>query len=167
MGWGDDQSYLLFLLGTPKNMNREYEHTQFGYVILGAVLGAGLLGWLPTLLMESAGYGFWVSMCVLGIAGLLFSSLTVRITEDKLIWYFGPRFWKNTLPLSAIEQVEPVRISPWNGWGIRMLSDGWLYNVSGLDAVKIETTDGDVIRIGTDEPNRLANTLREAVPASS
>jgi hypothetical protein len=48
-----------------------------------------------------------------------------------------------------------------------MLSDGWLYNVAGLDAVEIETTEGDVIRIGTDEPDRLANALQETVPGGS
>jgi len=142
-------------------MAARYEHTQVGYVVLGSVLGAGLLGWLPTLLIESPGIGFWMSMGFLGIGAGLFCSLTVRVTKDTLIWYFGPRFWRNSLPLSSIDRVEPVRNSPWYGWGIRMLSDGWLYNVSGLDAVEITTTDGNVIRIGTDEPGHLAAVLRE------
>jgi len=143
-------------------MNTEYEHTQIGYVVLGAALGAGVLGGAPALLLvKSPGIGFWMSMGVLGIASMLFCSLTVRVTEDALIWYFGPRFWRNTLPLSSIERVERVRNSPLHGWGIRMLVDEWIYNVSGLDAVEITTKNGNVIRIGTDEPDQLATVLRE------
>ena len=48
-----------------------------------------------------------------------------------------------------------------------MLSDGWLYNVSGLDAVEIETSDGDVIRLGTDEPNQLSSVLVERAGGTS
>lgn len=98
---------------------------------------------------------------------ILFSSLTVRVDDETLVWYFGPHFWTNTLPLSRIERVEGVRNSPWHGWGIRMLSGGWLYNVSGLDAVEIETSDGEVVRIGTDEPNQLSSVLAERAAATS
>ncbi|PQJ36430.1 hypothetical protein BSZ35_10715 [Salinibacter sp. 10B] len=143
-------------------MNEEYEHTQVGYVILGAVLGVGVLGVVPALvLVESPGIGFWLIIGAVSVGALPFCSLTVRVTEDALIWYFGPRFWRNTLPLSSIERVERVRNSPLHGWGIRMLVDEWIYNVSGLDAVEIETSDGNVIRIGTDEPDQLATVLRE------
>ena len=143
-------------------MSEKYEHTQIGYVVLGAVLGAGMLGVAPALLLvKSPEIGFGLSIGTVGVAAVLFCSLTVRVTEDALIWYFGPRFWRNMLPLSSIERVERVRNSPWHGWGIRMLVDEWIYNVSGLDAVEIEMSDGNVIRIGTDEPDQLATVLRE------
>lgn len=150
-------------------MATRYEHTQIGYVILGTVLGVGLVGLLPAyvLLDSPEGFGFWLATGAIGIGVMLFNSLTVRIEDDVFTWYFGPQFWQNTLPLSSIERVERVRNSPWHGWGIRMLADGWLYNVSGLDAVEIETSDGDVIRIGTDEPDRLATVLKNASPGSA
>lgn len=51
---------------------------------------------------------------------------------------------------------------PRHGLGIRKIRDGWLYSVSGLDAVEIETTDEEVIRLGTVEPHRRARTLKSA-----
>jgi hypothetical protein len=38
-----------------------------------------------------------------------------------------------------------------------------LYNVSGLDAVEITRQDGSRFRLGTDQPERLARTLSEAL----
>lgn len=95
---------------------------------------------------------------VVGSAAL-FGSLTIRVADDTLIWYFGPRFWRNTLSLDAIEHVETVQNAWIHGWGMQRMGGGWLYNVAGFDAVKVETTDGAVVRIGTDEPERLADVL--------
>ena len=36
----------------------------------------------------------------------------------------------------------------------------WIYNVSGFDAIEIQTKDGKRHRIGTDEPKKLEDTLK-------
>ncbi len=36
---------------------------------------------------------------------------------------------------------------------------GWMFNVSGLDAVDIELKDGGRFRIGTDEPEELVRAI--------
>lgn len=145
-------------------MPLRYEHTQIGYVILGTIFAALVAGILPLfgLVDPSKQEGLWLAVVAMALGATLFSSLTVRIKNDELIWYFGPRFWRNAISLGAIQEVEVVRNSPWQGWGIRKIHGGWLYNVSGLDAVEITTIDGDVIRIGTDEPDSLASALNEA-----
>ncbi|NBC01450.1 MAG: hypothetical protein GVY15_11415 [Bacteroidetes bacterium] len=134
-----------------------YEHTQVGHTTGGALLaGAGLallspMGWAKAALAGS-----------LGVGAALFASLTVRVTDRALHFYFGPGFWKKRIPLDEIAAVRAVRNSPWYGWGIRLTPHGWLYNVSGLDAVEIEKTDGTTLRIGTDEPTTLAAALTRA-----
>jgi len=138
-----------------------YEHTQIGYVII-AVMGGSFFGVILPLLLflpgpARGGLGFAAVM--VGGAGLLFHSLTIRVHDGTLIWHFGPYFWTNELALDEIARVEPVRNTPLMGWGIRMLRNGWLYNVSGLDAVEIETQDGTVVRLGTDEPEALCRAL--------
>jgi len=90
----------------------------------------------------------------------LFSSLTVEISDEELYHYFGPGFWKKTYLLSEIETVTQVRNSWIFGWGIRLTPHGWLYNVSGLDAVQIELRSGRKVRIGTDDPGGLLSALR-------
>ena len=49
----------------------------------------------------------------------------------------------------------------WWGWGVRYYGQGWLYNVSGLDAVEIRLKSGKHIRIGTDEPEALVAEIRD------
>jgi hypothetical protein len=44
--------------------------------------------------------------------------------------------------------------TPWYyGWGSRLPQTGWLWNVSGLDGVKVQFDDGRRFRVGSDEPN--------------
>lgn len=42
-----------------------------------------------------------------------------------------------------------------------------VYYMSGCDAVEVETADGAVVRIGTGEPERLADVLRSKRPDAS
>ena len=56
--------------------------------------------------------------------------------------------------LAEIAECEPIRIRWWYGWGIHLTPYGWLYNVSGLDAVAITLRDGRKFALGTDDPAR-------------
>jgi hypothetical protein len=73
---------------------------------------------------------------------------------------FGPGLWTYRLPLGDIVTVAIVRNHWWNGFGIRVLSGFRLYNVSGLDAVELQLKSHDIRRIGTDDPQGLANALK-------
>jgi len=55
-----------------------------------------------------------------------------------------------------------VRNRWWNGFGIRMRPGFRLYNVSGLDAVELRLKSHEVRRIGTDDPQGLAEALKSA-----
>lgn len=136
-----------------------YEHTQLGYATGGPLLAAAGLALLggPVGLAKAALAGG------LGIGAALFASLTVRVTDRALHFYFGPGFWEKRIPLAEIAAARAVRNSLWHGWGIRLTPHGWLYNVSGLDAVEIEKTDGTTLRIGTDEPEKLAKVLSSVI----
>ena len=85
----------------------------------------------------------------------LFGSLTVEVDEEELRHWFGPGFWKKSYQLLDIESAKVVRNSWFWGWGIRLTPHGWLYNVSGFDAVQIQLRSGRTFRIGTDYPQGL------------
>jgi hypothetical protein len=104
--------------------------------------------WLPW----AVGAGFVV-------LAWLFSSLTVEVTEQDVVWHFGPGLWRHRLARSEIEAAKIVRNSWRSGFGIRMRPGFRLYNVSGLDAVELRLKSGDVRRIGTDDPRGLAAAL--------
>ena len=94
---------------------------------------------------------------------LLWSRLTIRIDGDLLRWSFGPGWPRFSLPLAGIASVDVTRTTFWQGWGIHLTRQGWLYNISGRDAVLITRRDGKRLLLGTDEPRRLKAALERAV----
>jgi hypothetical protein len=138
-----------------------YRHTQSGIWIVILCLAVAALDaaiawrtgqWLPV-----------VVLVVLIAVAVLFSSLTVEVSDHELRWYFGPGLWTYRLPLDDIEKVAVMRNHWWNGFGIRMRAGFRLYNVSGFDAVELRLKSNDVRRIGTDDPQGLAAALTSAV----
>ena len=141
-------------------MQPSYQHTQKGTVILNVMALAGVFVVTVQLLTGNEQFAVTaIVLSLLAVAGWLFSSLTVTITADNLTWHFGPGWWRHSLARSDITGAKPVRTKWWYGFGIRRIPGGWLYNVSGLDAVAIERTDGKTVFIGTDQPVQLAKAL--------
>lgn len=140
---------------------KEYRHTQYAYffwAISSILLSVYISAWERTTIGSHIVIG-----AVLIVLVVLFFSLSICVSEDKLSWHFGPRFWKKELPIADIASCEVVRNNVLMGWGIRMLSDGWMYNVSGLLAVEIRLKSGSAIRLGSDEPNYLKEAIDGAI----
>jgi hypothetical protein len=115
--------------------------------------------------MYAAGFTWvtFVVLMVLGISLALFPSLSVVVEDDVLKLWFGPGVIRRTFPLRDIDFVEVVRNRWYWGWGIRWSPRGWLYNVSGLDAVELLVKNGKRYRIGTDDPQALAQAIQEGI----
>lgn len=96
-----------------------------------------------------------VALMVLA-AATIFSSLTIDVRGGKLDWHFTGNLIRGSVDLSNVTDVQPVKMPPGYGWGIRETPEGRLYNVSGLGAVRITMRDGRRCSFGTDEPDRLA-----------
>ena len=62
--------------------------------------------------------------------------------------------------------VAVTRTPLWAGIGIHWIFTGWVYNVSGRDAVELAKRDGSKVWIGSDEPARLAAAIESARTAS-
>ena len=139
-----------------------YLHTQMGSTILlalGLAIAVLLIGVYASLLPQ------FVLIVVLGfaIALALFSRLTVRVDHEALTLHFGIGLVHRRFPLAGVADVQVVRSRWWHGWGIHWFGNGWLYNVSGLDAVQLSYGDGRAVRVGTDEPQQLLGAIREAL----
>ena len=138
-----------------------YRHTQTGYVIL-AVVGATAValvlgvwqGYLPVFTLFLAG--------AFVIVLVLFGSLTVEVDHEAVTLRFGPGPVRRRFPLTEVTGVRVVRNRWWYGWGIHSVGGGWLYNVSGLEAVELRHSDGRADRIGTDEPEVLCRAIQSA-----
>jgi len=143
-----------------------YRHTQIGWTALAIlavvaviVLGASAHSVGPRGLSWSA-WEVWIGPAILAVTGVASCSQTVEVDHETLRWYFGPGIWRNEIDLSDIKSVQPFTYSRMTGYGIRWTSRGWLYNVSGTEAVEIHTTES-TFAIGTDEPERLRSALEE------
>ncbi len=141
-----------------------YRHTQTGTVILvslGAAMAVFLglfisLGWHP---------GGIAVLCILAVVAVLFGSLTVSVGDGWLACRFGPGLFRKRWALAEIRSATVVR-NPWYyGWGIHLTPRGWLYNVSGLGAVELVLASGKKARIGSDEPEKLAEAIRQSLPS--
>jgi len=94
---------------------------------------------------------------------LLFSSLTVEVAAGVIDVSFGVGIIRRHIPIVRIRKVEVVRNHWYYGWGIRLTPHGWLWSVSGLGAVQLTFDDGHHFRIGSDEPDALAQVLKSEV----
>ncbi len=130
-----------------------YRHTQIGWLVL-VLLGIGILltGYFGFLYLN------WTALSVFGvfvICIILFASLSVIVNDKSIEIRFGVGLIKKKFNFEEIELCKVVRNRWWYGWGIRKISKGWLFNVSGLDAVELTMRNGKAYRIGTDEPQKL------------
>ncbi|MDB9519465.1 hypothetical protein PN466_21200 [Roseofilum reptotaenium CS-1145] len=138
-----------------------YKHTQIGTIIL--VLLAALLPLVFFYLSKGfLGVGASVLIGIL-VLTILLSTLTVTITAERIKCSFGVGLIHKSFPLSSITNTVIVK-NPWYyGWGIRLTPRGWMFNISGLDAVEIELNSQSYFRIGTDEPQALKSAIDEAI----
>jgi hypothetical protein len=142
-------------------MSNHYEHTQPGTLMIVVLAAAAIVCAAIAYCNTGASRGIAGAVAVgLLILAWLFSSLTVIVDDSEVRWYFGPGAWSYRTAMTDIVSARPVRNSCVNGFGIRMGSGFRLYNVSGLDAVELKLKDGNIRRIGTDDPAGLAAALR-------
>ena len=137
-----------------------YEHTQIGHVIICSLLAI--------ILIASGGFishhapPLIISVILL-VCLVLFYRLKITIEDETLCASFGPGIIRKSVRLAEIVGCEPIRIRWWYGWGIHLTPCGWLYNVSGFDAVAITLRDGKRFALGTDDPHGLTEAIRAAI----
>ena len=146
-----------------------YHHTQTGTVVIvslsvAIVFVAGLTVFLMQRAIEPFSLStLFLNVAILAIALIVFARLTVNVAPEMVECHFGFGLLRRQFEIAAIDSVECVR-NPWYyGWGIRRTPQGWMYNVSGFDAVQIQLASGKRLRIGTDEPEQLKAAIEGAI----
>jgi hypothetical protein len=143
-----------------------YAHTQIGYLIIFVLFSATVFV-AVTAIAAPSDRGVLVIdgtiELILLICAIVFSKLTIKIDEETLQACFGIGLIRKKVLLSSIVGCEPIRIRWYYGWGIHLTPYGWLYNVSGLDAVAITLGSGRKFALGTDDPQGLVSAIQSAV----
>lgn len=98
---------------------------------------------------------------------LLLYKLTITIDKTHVSFKFGIGLFGRSYKISDIESCTSVTNTPLFGIGIRMLPNGWLYNVSGFKAIELQFKNRkSVVRIGTDKPDEISAFLQTIVVAN-
>lgn len=143
-----------------------YQHTQRGTVIQAALAIGAVVCFALSQFFPAPPFVVPMVLVVFVTFAYMFSSLTIHVTDHELGWCFGPGMFRKQVALSEIKSAEVTRTRIIEGWGIHKTSRGWLYNVSGFDAVSITLHSGKGILIGTDEPERLRSAIVRAMGRS-
>jgi hypothetical protein len=140
-----------------------YEHTQIGHVVIWPLVAiiliasGGLIG--SSLHREPP----LIVSIILLVCLVLFYKLRITIEGETFCASFEPGIISKRVRLTEIVGWEPIRIRWWYGWGIHLTPCGWLYNVSGFDAVAITLRDGRKFALGTDDPDGLTTAIRAGI----
>lgn len=137
-----------------------YEHTQSRpqlAILLAGAAGAALLA--AAVLGEVALVVMGVVLLFTAAIGFALSSLTTTVTDETVTASFRFGWPRREIPRDRLLAADVVRNQWWYGVGIRIIPDGWMYNVWGLDAVELFVDGTSNFRIGTDDPHGLAAAL--------
>jgi len=104
-----------------------------------------------------------IVLIILLVCLVLFYRLKITIDDENLCASFGPGIIRKRVRLAEIVRCDPIRIRWWYGWGIHLTPYGWLYNVSGFDAVTVTLRDGRKFALGTDDPHGLVAAIRNSI----
>lgn len=102
---------------------------------------------------------------IFAIIGAAFHHLTVEDWGAELSIRFGPiPAFRRTVRYNDIDTVEVGRTLILDGWGIHYsIRGGWVWNIWGLDCVRIRFLDGRILRIGTDDAEGLSRFLNDTI----
>lgn len=101
---------------------------------------------------------------ILILVVLLFYKLTIQIDGRKIEAIYGIGLIKFTIKIDVLNSVSIIGTPWWYGWGIRFTPKGWLYNIHGSKAVRLEYRregKSKKIMLGTPEPDKLKESLEK------
>jgi len=150
-----------------------YKHIQFSYLMLIVTLAVFFLfAWVYITasaepVSTDSGPNFAITSIMAFILFILASFVTLQVIIDGeyLRIKFGFGIFQKKFSLNDIMSVKTVKNHWYYGWGIRiwLWPKMWIYNVSGFDAVEIKLKNGKTYRIGTDEPQKLEQTILHSI----
>jgi hypothetical protein len=148
-------------------MSQQYRHTQVGWTIIVLVVAA-VVAEILLVVVLAPGSTLALSLsgalaAILAVTLVLFSTLTVTVDDAAVRLAFGLEALRREVSLDQIAEARRVRNAWYSGWGVRVIPNGRLYNVGGLDAVELRLDNGRVVRVGTDEPDVLLAAVQRAL----
>ncbi len=106
----------------------------------------------------------WSMFSILFICAITFYRIKITVSEQYISFKMGIGLMQKKYKVATIKSCTPVSNSMISGIGIRLLSNGWLYNVSGFQAVELHFKHkSSVVRIGTDQALKVSAAIQEVL----
>jgi hypothetical protein len=145
---------------------KDYKEFTFGWLIFVLLIPIHLL--MTYLYINDIGdrpmgtNGYIILTVTFILIYFLFYGLTTKITSDTITVSFGVGLIRKKIQLKRVKTVDTIK-SPWYyGWGIRIIPNGTLYNISGTDGVELKFDDTNrIIRIGTKDSLTLKKEIEK------
>lgn len=140
-----------------------YEHRQVGWLTVSALFAIAILICVAAAISDPSERTLSYSLVpILMVVAALFSTLTVRVTDQRIMWFFGVPGIGRSVPLKQIASIRPIKTTIWEGWGIHLTWHGWVWNVAGFNAVQIILRSGTRFAVGTPEPQAVIDAVQSA-----
>lgn len=142
-----------------------YRHTQRApAMLLISLAGFVFLGIaVITDDIEAGGWWLFVAMLFLVVVGVVAARLTVTVDDSSITAAFGWGWPRRRIAWTEVVDARRSRRSWWQGWGIRKIRNGWMYNNAGSDVIELSLRSGRVFNVGTDEPDVLLAAIDAAL----
>jgi len=146
----------------------KYRKFQFGWVIVITFLI--IMVWMTFAYIYQWGNnpidkrGYIIFLILFGTILSGFCGMTIIVTDKHIKIRLGIGFYTKKIDLSTVGSVAIQKYPIYYGYGIRMLQNGLLYNVSGRHAIEIKFKDSKkVILIGTNDWDNLKNIIEASI----
>ncbi len=141
---------------------------QYGTSILIVMLPLFILSFAILILTGLNDLGQGLIFISLGatflICILIFYKLTIYINDTYIYFRMGIGLISKKYLISDIRSCTPVKNKPLYGIGVRKIPDGWLYNVSGFNAIELTfKNQKSIVRIGTNNPYEISDTINKMI----
>lgn len=151
-----------------KGLDVLYERTQRGYFFSALLIaGAFLEVWVITVTTSANDMtSLWINAPIfiaLIASAAIFSSMTIRISNDRLDWWLGFRTFHRVVFIADIARCAPHRVPLIAGLGIKTNDfKSWLILIDGRTAVAMVLRSGSTLMLGTPEPERVCSVIASA-----
>jgi len=146
----------------------KYKKFQFGWVVV--ITFTILIFWLTLAYIHQWGnnpidkYGYILYLTIFGVILLIFYGMTIIVTDKHLKIKFGIGLYTKKIDLKTISSVSVQKNPTCYGYGVRILPNGLLYNVSGKQAIEIKfRKKRQIIQIGTNDWENLKEAVEKSM----
>ena len=144
-----------------------YARAQFGTTMAAAtVIGSLLAAWVTATVsrttLEAVPWLPWALYGVLALAFLLFGWMRVVVDDRAVRAVMGVGIVRKSVEIADIRKADIVRTRVLWGWGVHWTPAGWLYNVAGRWAVRLELGSERPVMIGTGDARGLHDAIEAA-----